>query len=107
MTVLDEDIKAELIAMISRWVKDKVIPGASAFDHADEYPADWVQQMKEFGLFGARIPEEYGGLGIDVPTYARVIEELAYGWMSLAGVLNTHMIVADLIRRHGTDDQKQ
>jgi butyryl-CoA dehydrogenase len=63
--------------------------------------------MKDFGLFGARIPAEYGGLGVDVRTYSRIIEELAYGWMSLAGILNTHTIAATLIHRHGTDDQKQ
>jgi butyryl-CoA dehydrogenase len=107
MTALDEDVKAELIDTITRWVRQQVIPNASTFDHADEYPEAWVEQMKSFGLFGARIPVEYGGLGLDVPTYARIIEELAYGWMSLAGVLNTHMIVGDLIFRHGTEEQRQ
>jgi alkylation response protein AidB-like acyl-CoA dehydrogenase len=107
MTVIDEDVKAELIGTITRWVRDQVIPRASEFEHADAYPAEWVEQMKAFGLFGARIPEEFGGLGLDVPTYARIIEELAYGWMSLAGVLNTHMIVVELIRRHGTEEQQQ
>jgi alkylation response protein AidB-like acyl-CoA dehydrogenase len=107
MAVLDEDVRAELIGTVTRWVREQVIPGASAYDHADLYPEPWVEQMKAFGLFGARIPVEYGGLGLDVPTYARIIEELAYGWMSLAGVLNTHMIVAELISRHGTEDQRQ
>src|SRR5580700_7112484 len=73
MTALDEDVKAELIGTVTRWVRQQVIPNASTFDHADEYPEAWVEQMKSFGLFGARIPEEYGGLGLDVPTYARVI----------------------------------
>jgi butyryl-CoA dehydrogenase len=59
------------------------------------------------GLFGSTVPEEYGGLGLDVPTYARIIEELSAGWMSLTGILNTHVMTATLIARHGTDDQKQ
>jgi len=107
VTVLDEvDVRSELVGTITRWVREQVIPGVAAFEHADEYPKAWVEQMKAFGLFGARIPEKYGGLGLDVPTYARIIEELAYGWMSLAGVLNTHVIVAELIGRHGTEEQK-
>lgn len=107
MTVLDDTTKAELIATITRWVRAQVIDKASEFEHADIYPAEWVEQMMAFGLFGARIPEEYGGLALDVPTYARIIEELSYGWMSLAGVLNTHTIVVELIRRHGTEEQRQ
>ena len=62
--------------------------------------------MREFGLFGVTIPEEHGGLGLDVLTYARLIEELAYGWMSLSGILNTHTIVANLVKRFGTDEQR-
>lgn len=107
MTVIDEDLRAELIGTVSRWVTEQVIPRVSAFDHDDIYPEAWVEQMKELGLFGARVPAEYGGFGLDVPTYARIIEELAYGWMSLAGVLNTHMIVVELIMKHGTEEQKQ
>jgi butyryl-CoA dehydrogenase len=105
MTV-DADIQADVIETIRSWVAKEVTPEASRFEHADEYPERWVAQMRDFGLFGARIPPEFGGAGLDVPTYARLIEEIAYGWMSLAGVLNTHTIVANLIGRHGTDDQK-
>ncbi len=107
MTVIDDELASELIRTITRWVRDQVIPKASEFEHADAYPAEWVEQMKAFGVFGARIPEEYGGLGLDVRTYARIIEELSYGWMSLAGVLNTHMIVIELVLRYGTDEQRQ
>jgi alkylation response protein AidB-like acyl-CoA dehydrogenase len=102
----DTELAEDLIAGLRSWVAKVVIPNASTFEHRDEYPAEWVEQMKEFGLFGARISEEYGGLGLDVPTYARFIEELSYGWMSLAGILNTHTIVANLIERFGTTEQK-
>ena len=101
----DPELADDLVSTLRSWVAKEVTPEASRFEHADEYPERWVAQMRDFGLFGARIPE-YGGAGLDVPTYARLIEELAYGWMSLAGVLNTHMIVANLIGRHGTDEQK-
>jgi butyryl-CoA dehydrogenase len=103
---LDADVAEQLVGTIRAWVAKEVSPRASDFDHADEYPAEWVEQMKEFGLFGSRIPEEYGGLGLDTLTYARLMEELSYGWMSLAGVVNTHTITASLIARHGSDDMK-
>jgi alkylation response protein AidB-like acyl-CoA dehydrogenase len=104
--VTDHDVNDEMVATIRRWVADVVIPKASELEHVDEYPEAWVEQMKAFGLFGARIPEEHGGLGLDTLTYARLMEELAYGWMSLSGVLNTHTICANLIYRFGTDEQK-
>ena len=104
--MIDQSVSDEMVATIRRWVADVVIPKASEFEHADEYPEAWVEQMKAFGLFGARIPEEHGGLGLDTFTYARLMEELAYGWMSLSGVLNTHTICANLIYRFGTDEQR-
>jgi alkylation response protein AidB-like acyl-CoA dehydrogenase len=103
---IHQELADEIVGTVRDWVRKEVIPAASAFEHADEFPADWVEQMKAFGLFGARIPEEHGGLGLDAPTYARLMEELAYGWMSLAGVLNTHTIAATLIERHGTPEQQ-
>jgi alkylation response protein AidB-like acyl-CoA dehydrogenase len=102
----DAALADELVATIRKWILSEVIPKASEYEHADEYPEPFVEQMKAFGLFGARIPEEYGGLGLDTLTYARLMEELAYGWMTLAGVLNTHTIAANLIYKFGTDDQK-
>jgi butyryl-CoA dehydrogenase len=102
----DADIADQIIATVRDWVRKEVIPQASELEHADEYPADFVEQMKAFGLFGARIPPEHGGLGLDTLTYARLMEELAYGWMSLAGVLNTHTICATLIERFGTPEQQ-
>jgi butyryl-CoA dehydrogenase len=102
----DEALADELVGTIRAWVRKDVIPNASELEHADEYPADMVAQMRAFGLFGATIPAEYGGLELDVSTYARIVEELAYGWMTLSGVLNTHMIASNLIKRFGTEDQR-
>ncbi|MFL6243097.1 MAG: acyl-CoA dehydrogenase family protein, partial [Acidimicrobiia bacterium] len=73
----------------------------------DEYPAEIVDGMRDLGLFGVTIPEEHGGLGLDLPTYCGVIEELAAGWMSLSGILNTHVITANLLKVHGTDEQRK
>src|SRR4051794_18060633 len=103
----DPELADELVATVREWVRKDVIPHASALEHTDTYPEAMVEQMKAFGLFGSRIPEEYGGLELDVMTYARLMEELSYGWMSLAGVLNTHTIAANLIERFGTDDQRK
>ena len=82
-------------------------PNAQELEHSDTYPQAIVDQMREMGLFGLMIPEEYGGLGESLLTYALCVEELARGWMSVSGVLNTHFIVAYMIRQHGTDEQKQ
>ena len=103
----DPALADELIDTLRKWVVDQVLPVASDYEHADEFPEPLVAQMREFGLFGSTIPEAYGGLDLDTLTYARVVEELAFGWMSLSGVLNTHMICSNLIKRFGTDDQKQ
>ena len=103
----DTQIADEMIETIRRWVDKEVVPNASELEHADEFPQAMFDQMNEFGLFGATIPEEFGGLGLDVHTYARIIEELARGWMSLSGILNTHKIGATMIERYGTDEQKQ
>ncbi len=92
---------------VRRFIEREVIPVASSMEHADEYPEAIVEQMKAMGLFGITIPEEFGGLGLDLLTYIGVVEELAYGWMSLSGVVNTHTIAALIIRDHGTLEQKQ
>jgi butyryl-CoA dehydrogenase len=97
----------EIIATIREFVEREVMPVASELEHADEYPTALVQTMKELGLFGVTIPEEYGGLGLDLSTYARIQVELSRGWMSLSGVLNTHFISAWMIRTHGTDEQRE
>ncbi len=102
----DPALADELVRTIRTFVEKEVVPVASELEHRDEYPAALIRQMAEFGLFGAVIPEEYGGLGLDVRTYARLIEEISVGWMSLTGALNSHMMAATLIRLHGTDDQR-
>ena len=76
-------------------------------EHADEYPTEIVEGLKELGIFGLTIPEEFGGLGESLLTYALCVEEIARGWMSVSGVINTHFIVAYLLMQHGTDEQKQ
>ena len=105
--VTDPEVRRELVATVRRFIAREVIPVASEFEHADRYPEAIVEQMKALGLFGITIPEEYGGLGLDLLTYIGVIEELAYGWMSLSGIVNTHTIAAHLIVHHGTEAQKQ
>ena len=103
----DPEIRRELVETVRRFIAREVIPVASEIEHADEYPEAIVEQMKALGLFGITIPEEYGGLGLDLLTYIGVVEELAYGWMSLSGIVNTHTIAAHLIVHHGTEEQKQ
>jgi alkylation response protein AidB-like acyl-CoA dehydrogenase len=101
------EIQAEIVATVRQFVDKEVIPNAQELEHADAYPQAIVDKMCEMGLFGLMIPEEYGGLGESLLTYALCVEELARGWMSVSGVINTHFIVAYMIRQHGTDEQKQ
>jgi alkylation response protein AidB-like acyl-CoA dehydrogenase len=103
----DPEVADDLVATVRAFVVKDVLPVASDLEHADEYPEQLVAQMRALGLFGATIPVEDGGLGLDVATYARIVEELATGWMSLTGILNTHMIAATLIAHHGTPDQQR
>jgi alkylation response protein AidB-like acyl-CoA dehydrogenase len=97
----------EIVEAVRRFVDREVVPTASSFEHSDTYPTPLVERMKELGLFGATIPPEYGGLGLDVTTYAMIVEELARGWMSLSGVLNTHMMLAFALKNFGTDAQRK
>src|SRR3989475_3392785 len=100
-------VTAQVLDPVRRFVAREVIPVASKYEHADEYPQPLVDRMRELGLFGATIPAEYGGMGLDVTTYAMIVEELARGWMSLSGVLNTHMMLAFALKTFGTEAQKQ
>ncbi|HZU73239.1 MAG TPA: acyl-CoA dehydrogenase family protein [Acidimicrobiales bacterium] len=104
---MEPSVADELVATVRRFVERSVLPVASELEHSDTYPDELVSTMREMGLFGCTIPVEYGGLGLDVATYVRVVEELSAGWMSLTGVINTHLIAATLIRLHGTDDQRR
>ncbi|MGW0519089.1 acyl-CoA dehydrogenase family protein [Crossiella sp. NPDC003009] len=101
------DIQQEILSTVRAFVDKEIIPHAQALEHGDSYPADIVEGMKEMGLFGLTIPEEYGGLGESLLTYALVVEEIARGWMSVSGVINTHFIVAHMVKQHATEAQKQ
>src|SRR6201992_79178 len=101
------DVQTEIISTVRQFVEKEIIPNAPELERSDTYPQAIVDQMREMGLFGLMIPQEYGGLGESLLTYALCIEELGRGWMSVSGVLNTHFIVAYMLRQHGTDEQKQ
>ena len=102
----DPEVRDEVIATVRRFVARDVIPVASELEHHDEFPAELVATMRELGLFGVTIPERFGGLGLDLLTYVAVIEELAYGWMSLTGIINTHTMCATLLMHHGSAEQQ-
>ena len=102
---LTEEQQAILEA-VRDFVDNEIIPVANELEHADEYPQAIVDGLKEMGVFGLMIPEEYGGLGESLLTYALVVEEIARGWMSVSGVINTHFIVAYMLMQHGTEEQK-
>ena len=101
-----DDDAQEILRVLRTWLERDVAPVVLELEHADEYPRALVEQMREFGLFGATIPTEYGGLGLRASEYARVVEEISKVWMSLTGVINSHLMMAELVRRYGTDDQR-
>ena len=101
------DEQKAIIEMVRQFVDEQIIPNAEHYDGADEYPAPIVDQLKELGLFGITIPEEYGGLGLDLTTYVMVVEELSRGWISISGVINTHFIGSYLLLKYGSDEQKE
>jgi alkylation response protein AidB-like acyl-CoA dehydrogenase len=100
------EIQQEILSTVRTFVDKEIIPYATELEHKDEFPEAIVEGMKEMGLFGLMIPEEYGGLGESLLTYALVVEEIARGWMSVSGVINTHFIVAYMLKQHGSDEQK-
>lgn len=102
-----DKVQQEIVASIREFVRRHVIPVASQFEHNDEYPHEIVAGMKELGLFGCNVPEEYGGLGLSNTTFAMIVEELARGWMSIVGPLGTHSVICDIINRFGTEEQKR
>lgn len=101
------DVQTEILTTVRAFVDKEIIPAAQELEHADSYPQAIVDRMAEMGLFGLMISEEYGGLGESLLTYALCVEELARGWMSVSGVINTHFIVAYLLAQHGTPEQKR
>jgi alkylation response protein AidB-like acyl-CoA dehydrogenase len=100
------DVQQDILATVRDFVDKEILPVATRLEHADEYPTEIVDGMRAMGLFGLMIPEEYGGLGESLLTYALVVEELSRGWMSVSGIVNTHFIVAYMIRQHGTEEQR-
>jgi alkylation response protein AidB-like acyl-CoA dehydrogenase len=101
------DIQRDILATVRDFVDKEILPVATELEHRDEYPAQIVAGMKKLGLFGLTIPEDYGGLGESLLTYALVVEQIARGWMSVSGIVNTHFIVAHMIGQHGTQEQKE
>ncbi|MEV6281665.1 acyl-CoA dehydrogenase family protein [Kribbella sp. NPDC051770] len=101
------DVQEEILKTVRAFVEAEILPVATELEHKDEYPTQIVEGLKELGLFGLMIPEEYGGLGESLLTYALCVEEIARGWMSVSGIINTHFIVAYMLLQHGTDEQKQ
>lgn len=103
----DLDVQEEIVNLVRQFTNEQIIPNAEHFDAKDEWPADMVAGLQELGLFGTTIPEQYGGLGLDLSTYTRIVEELARGWISVSGIVNTHFIGAYLLMKFGTEEQKQ
>jgi alkylation response protein AidB-like acyl-CoA dehydrogenase len=101
------DVQQEIVKTVRGFVDREILPNVAKLEADDTYPSEIVEGMKAMGLFGLMIPEEYDGLGESLLTYALVVEEIARGWMSVSGIINTHFIVAYLLKQHGTDEQKQ
>ncbi|MCD0504722.1 acyl-CoA dehydrogenase family protein [Bordetella petrii] len=107
MTTHDEGQEQLILDMVDRFLEQEVRPHVWQFEHDDIYPEEIVEKMKAMGLFGCLIAPEYGGLGLSTVTYAKIIERISEEWMSLSGILNSHLIMAAAVQRNGTDAQKQ
>ncbi|MEY2440893.1 MAG: hypothetical protein QOJ46_319 [bacterium] len=101
------DEQKAILEMVRQFVDEQILPQAAHYDAVDEFPEPIVAQMRELGLFGVTIPEEHGGMGLDLTTYAMIVEELSRGWISISGVVNTHFIGSYLLMKFGSDDQRQ
>ena len=102
-----QDTDLQMLDAIDRWVEKEVRPIVKQYDHADEYPEDLVEQMKELGLFGATIGTEFGGLGLSASVYAKIVSRICEVWMAPTGIFNSHLIMASCVERHGTQAQKE
>jgi alkylation response protein AidB-like acyl-CoA dehydrogenase len=100
------ELQRDILAAVRDFVNAEILPLATQLDRSDTYPTQIVAGLRELGVFGLTIDPRYGGLGESLLTYALVVEEIARGWMSISGVINTHFIVAYLIGQHGTDEQQ-
>src|SRR5215210_289309 len=101
------DEQKAICEMVRQFADEQILPNAEHYDAADEFPEPIVEQMRELGLFGVTIPEEYGGMGLDLTTYAMIVEELSRGWISISGIVNTHFIGSYLLMKFGSDEQKE
>jgi alkylation response protein AidB-like acyl-CoA dehydrogenase len=101
------DEQKAICEMVHQFADEQILPNAEHYDHEDEFPEPIVEQMKELGLFGVTIPEEYGGMGLDLATYAMIVEELSRGWISISGIVNTHFIGSYLLMKFGSEEQKE
>jgi len=101
------DEQKAITDMVRQFADEQILPNAEHYDHEDEFPEPIVEQMKELGLFGVTIPEEYGGMGLDLTTYVMIVEELSRGWISISGIINTHFIGSYLLMKFGSDEQKE
>src|ERR1700754_2915185 len=101
------DEQKAICEMVRQFADEQIIPNAEHYDHEDTFPEPIVEQMKELGLFGVTIPEEHGGMGLDLTTYAMIVEELSRGWISVSGIVNTHFIGSYLLMKYGTDEQRE
>jgi alkylation response protein AidB-like acyl-CoA dehydrogenase len=100
------DEQKAITEMVRQFADEQIIPNAEHYDHEDSFPEPIVEQMKELGLFGVTIPEEYGGMGLDLTTYAMIVEELSRGWISISGIVNTHFIGSYLLMKFGSEEQR-
>ncbi len=107
MHKIDAADEAQLFATIDRWVEREVAPRVKEFDHADKWPAELVEQMKELGLFGATVSPEYGGLGLPATTYAEIVMKISSVWMAITGIFNSHLMLALAVEKFGTEPQKR
>ena len=101
------DEQQAITEMVHQFADEQILPQAEHYDHEDSFPEPIVEQMKELGLFGVTIPEEYGGMGLDLTTYAMIVEELSRGWISISGVINTHFIGSYLLMKFGSEEQRR
>ncbi|HEX3453957.1 MAG TPA: acyl-CoA dehydrogenase family protein [Gaiellaceae bacterium] len=107
MSLAGTSVEQEIVAVVREFVDRDVVPVASDLDHRDEFPDGLVATMRELGLFGTTIPEEYGGLGLGLDTYALILIELSRGWVSLPGIMNGTFIASWMLRNDGTEEQRQ
>ena len=107
MTATSVEARSQIVSLVREFVQRDVEPIASRYDNEDIYPSELVETMRELGLFGITIPEEYGGLGLDYTTFAMIFEELSKGWMSVSGPIGTHHVMSYIITSFGTEEQKR